>query len=74
MEGAINVRSGSDSEVELADADFRFTPESGHPVGGLGCPKSANRRHIHRLVPQLHTSCGVLVPRQVLTISSLHPF
>jgi hypothetical protein len=32
---------GSNSEVELADADFRFTPESGHPVGGLGCPLCA---------------------------------
>src|SRR5260370_17583732 len=38
----IDVSVGSNSEVELADADFRFTPESGHPVGGLGCPKSAN--------------------------------
>jgi hypothetical protein len=38
----VDVRFKSDSEVELADADFRFTPESGHPVGGLGCPKSAN--------------------------------
>src|SRR5258708_26580295 len=40
-----DVCSGSNSEVELADADFRFAPESGHPVGGLGCPKSAKLRH-----------------------------
>ena len=32
------VRVGSNSEVELADADFRFTPESRHPAVGLGCP------------------------------------
>jgi hypothetical protein len=33
-----HVSVGSNSEVELADADFRFTPESRHPAGGLGCP------------------------------------
>jgi hypothetical protein len=30
--------SGPNPEVELADADFRFTPQSRHPAGGLGCP------------------------------------
>jgi len=29
--------TSSNSEVELADAGFRFTPESRHPAGGLGC-------------------------------------
>jgi hypothetical protein len=33
-----DFRSGSNSEVELADADFRFTPESRHPAAGLECP------------------------------------
>lgn len=33
-----NVRCGSDSEVELADADFRFTLQSRHLAGELGCP------------------------------------
>jgi hypothetical protein len=33
--------TASNSEVELADADFRFTPQSRHPAGGLECPKSA---------------------------------
>ena len=33
---------GSNSEVELADADFRFTPRTRHPAGGLGCPFSAD--------------------------------
>jgi hypothetical protein len=36
---------GSNSEVELAEADFRFTPQSRHPAGGLECLKSANKRH-----------------------------
>jgi hypothetical protein len=39
----------SNSEVELADADFRFTPESRHPAVGLGCPfraKSGRRDHL----------------------------
>jgi len=35
------TQPGSNSEVELADADFRFTPQSRHPAGGLACPKSA---------------------------------
>jgi hypothetical protein len=34
--------SGPNSEVELADANFRFTPESRHPAVGLGCPFGAN--------------------------------
>ncbi|MET0706320.1 MAG: hypothetical protein ABWY82_05655, partial [Tardiphaga sp.] len=37
-----NVASGSDSEVELADVDFRFTPQSRHPTGGLECLLRAN--------------------------------
>src|SRR5215211_4485111 len=37
-----NVRSGSKPEVELADVDFRFTPQSRHPAGGLACPKRAD--------------------------------
>src|SRR5260370_41652626 len=37
-----DVSNGSNSEVELADADFRFTPQSRHPAGGQGCPFSAN--------------------------------
>src|SRR5258707_3417920 len=39
---AADVGDGSNSEVELADADFRFTPESRHPAVGLGCPFRAN--------------------------------
>src|SRR5205823_11536276 len=41
----------SDSEVELADADFCFTPKSGSPADGLGRPFSGSpfirslRRH-----------------------------
>jgi hypothetical protein len=41
-------RYGSNSEVELADADFRFTPQSRHPAAGLACPKSATCRLMHR--------------------------
>src|SRR5258705_7890383 len=37
-----NVRIGSNSEVELADADFRFTPKIRHPAVGLGCPFRAD--------------------------------
>jgi hypothetical protein len=37
-----NVRSGSNPEVELADADFRFAPDSRHPAVGLACPFGAN--------------------------------
>jgi hypothetical protein len=37
-----NGRYGSNSEVELVDADFCFTPESGRPADGLGCPSSAD--------------------------------
>jgi hypothetical protein len=42
---AINVSVGSKTEVELADIDFRSTPQSRHLAGGLACPKSANSRH-----------------------------
>jgi hypothetical protein len=31
----------SKTEVDLADADFRFTPQSRHPAAWLACPKSA---------------------------------
>src|SRR5258706_15995324 len=43
-----NVRFGSNSEVELADADFRFTPESRHPAVGLGCPFRATNGLMRR--------------------------
>jgi hypothetical protein len=36
---------GSKTEVELADSNFRFTPQSRYRVAGLACPKSAMRRH-----------------------------
>ena len=36
---------GQTLEVELADVDFRFTPQSRHPAGGLRCPFRANSRH-----------------------------
>jgi hypothetical protein len=52
-----HVRVGSNSEVELADADFRFAPDSGHPAGGLGCPLSARSRHY--AVQQLIAPIGV---------------
>jgi hypothetical protein len=34
--------SGSNSEVELADADFRFTPQSRPPAAKLECPFGAD--------------------------------
>jgi hypothetical protein len=37
-----HVRSGSNSEVELADADFRFAPDSGLKSDITRCPKSAD--------------------------------
>ena len=39
--GPLDVRYGSDLEVELADADFRFAPRSRPPVGELRRPFSA---------------------------------
>jgi hypothetical protein len=33
---------GSNSEVELADADFRFTPKNGLKSDIAPCPKSAD--------------------------------
>jgi hypothetical protein len=36
-----DVRFGSLAEVEVADADFCFTPESGHPADITASPKSA---------------------------------
>jgi hypothetical protein len=49
---AADVSFGSNSEVELADADFRFTPESRHPAVGLECPFRANKRHRrHQALP-----------------------
>jgi hypothetical protein len=39
------TRPRSNSEVELPDADFRFTPQSRHPTGGLACPKGARPRN-----------------------------
>src|SRR6266436_3386947 len=48
MSGYAHVGNGSNSEVELADADFRFTPESRHPAVGLGCPFRARKRLMHR--------------------------
>ena len=51
-----NVRFGSNSEVELADVDFRFTPQSRHPAGGLGCRLRAmnglmrrSKRHLYSI-------------------------
>jgi hypothetical protein len=41
----INVRLGSTTEVELADADFRFTSESRHQADIARGPKSANNGH-----------------------------
>jgi hypothetical protein len=38
----INVAVGSNSEVELADADFRYTPEGRHRLPDRPCPKSAD--------------------------------
>jgi hypothetical protein len=38
---AADVSCGSNSEVELTDADFLFTPQSRHPAGGLAMPKVA---------------------------------
>jgi len=38
-----HVAVGSLAEVELADADFRFTPESRHSAGGPGCPLGAKK-------------------------------
>jgi hypothetical protein len=43
-----HVREGSDSEVELADADFRFTTESGLKSDIAACPKSASSGLMHR--------------------------
>jgi hypothetical protein len=37
--------SGQIRKSSWLTPDFRLTPESGHPVGGLGCPKSARKRH-----------------------------
>ena len=53
MFGVANVAYGSNSEVELADADFRFTPESGLRADIAPCPKSANNgsRILTRLPP-----------------------
>jgi hypothetical protein len=49
--------TASNSEVELADADFCFTPESGRPADGLGCPFSAKtglaRRQAIRCIARL---------------------
>jgi hypothetical protein len=36
-----DFRFGSKTEVDLADVDFRFTPQSRHPAVGLACPFSA---------------------------------
>jgi hypothetical protein len=33
--------TASNSEVELCNADFRFTPQSRHPAAGLASPESA---------------------------------
>ena len=39
--GGVFTQPGSNSEVKLADADFRFTPESGLKSDIGPCPKSA---------------------------------
>jgi hypothetical protein len=38
----VHVSCGSTPEVELADADFRFAPDSRHPAVGLACPFGAD--------------------------------
>ncbi len=53
----LDVSVGSNSEVELADADFRFTPESRHPAVGLGCPFRAKRRLMHRNEQPHYSQC-----------------
>jgi hypothetical protein len=40
--GVAQSSYGSKTEVELANADFRFTSQSRHPAGGLACPKCAD--------------------------------
>ena len=49
-----NVRSGSLAAVARRFGHVRFAPRSRHPVAGLECPFSANRRHrpIFTPVPQ----------------------
>src|SRR5260370_1330021 len=58
-----DVSYGSNSEVELADADFRFTPESRHPAVGLGCPFRAirgSRAHSITSSPRASTLAGMV--------------
>jgi hypothetical protein len=43
-----DVSVGSNTEVELADPDFRFTPQNRHQADIAGGPKSANMRHSKR--------------------------
>jgi hypothetical protein len=56
-----DVRFGSNSEVELVDADFRSAPDSGHPAGGLGCPSSAKGRP--NVLPLAHREMARLCHR-----------
>src|ERR1035437_8244398 len=41
---------------------FRFTPGSGHSACGLGCPKSAKRRHARDLLQPLPAKKEMLLP------------
>jgi len=59
-------RLGSDSEVELADADFCFTSESGSPADGLGRPFSArsgnDERYSISLSARSNNAGGIVTP------------
>jgi hypothetical protein len=37
--GAAHVRFGSEADIAPAPRHVRFTPESGHQLSALGCPR-----------------------------------
>jgi hypothetical protein len=42
---AFHFRFGSEADIEGSSHNARFTPESGHHLGALGCPVCAKSGH-----------------------------
>ena len=54
------TQPGSKPEVELAIADFRFTPRSRHPAAEPACPKSAKTR-IRTMAHSISSSAAICI-------------
>src|SRR5262249_51150523 len=50
-----HVRFGSKADIHPPSADVRFTPESRHQLGTLGCPLCAKSGHMHHSIDHCYS-------------------